>query len=327
MIQGVYKISVIIPSYNCAAYLGRTIDSVLNQTYPAYEIIVVDDGSQDNTREIVQGYGSKVKYLYQDNAGANEARNAGVAVSTGDWVAFLDADDEWVSEKLERQCAILQRHPDLVWVYSNQEIRFYATGQRRLFCAIEAIPAFIQDECVPNYIDAYACGLWMMTSTALIRKEVYWEAGGFLPGQKIHHDTDLALRIAYRYPRVGFSIQPLVYYLEGRPGSITRDTAFDIEERWLFIKKHLALSAEYGYLPQFRRCADALILRWSRNMKKMDPNCDISPFIRECKEALCWKTRMELYFRMYLPRLAAQCCDAYLKLKYSFKKPLKWVGK
>jgi glycosyltransferase involved in cell wall biosynthesis len=319
MSQAPCKISVIIPTYNCAAYLGRAIDSVMNQTCPPHEIIVVDDGSQDNTRDIVQRYGLKVTYLYQNNAGANEARNAGVSLSSGDWLAFLDADDEWFAQKLEWQCAILHRHPDLVWVYGNQEIRFCTTGEKSLFCAPEALPAFIQDERIPNYIDAYACGLWMMTSTMLIRKDVYLEAGGFLPGQRIHHDTDLALRIAYRHPCVGFCVQPLVYYTEGRPGSITRNTALDIQERWLFIKKHLALSAEYGYLSQFRRCADALILRWSRNMKKMDLNCDISPFIRECKEALCWKTKMELYFRMYLPRLAARCCDGYLTLKHYFK--------
>ncbi|HOM77565.1 MAG TPA: glycosyltransferase family A protein, partial [Anaerohalosphaeraceae bacterium] len=89
------SISVVIPAYNCQAYIRRAIDSVLGQSRPADEIIVVDDGSTDGTAEAVRTYGAKVILIQQENAGVSAARNAGIRAASGDWIAFLDADDEW----------------------------------------------------------------------------------------------------------------------------------------------------------------------------------------------------------------------------------------
>ena len=98
-------VSVVIPAYNYAHFVGEAIESVLAQTYEDFEVLVIDDGSTDNTREVVQAYVDKdnrVRYVYKDNAGLSAARNTGIEIATGAYIAFLDADDLWTCEKLER---------------------------------------------------------------------------------------------------------------------------------------------------------------------------------------------------------------------------------
>lgn len=98
-----YKVSVVIPTYNYARFISQAIDSVLEQTFKNVEIVIVDDGSTDDTREVLAGYGVQVKAVFQQNKGVSAARNTGVKNSTGDLIAFLDADDIWLPTKLEKQ--------------------------------------------------------------------------------------------------------------------------------------------------------------------------------------------------------------------------------
>ena len=97
------RVSVVIPTYNCAKFLGRTIDSALRQTYRDFEIIVVDDGSTDGTQALVAAYEESVRYVYQTNQGASAARNAALSRASGEFIAYLDADDLWRPDKLSRQ--------------------------------------------------------------------------------------------------------------------------------------------------------------------------------------------------------------------------------
>lgn len=113
------KVSVIIPTYNRAKYVTKAIDSVLAQTYKDYEIILVDDGSADNTREVLEPYMERIKYIYQDNAGVSAARNRGIRKAKGEWVAFLDSDDEWLPERLAVQMHQIKRNPRLVAHFTN----------------------------------------------------------------------------------------------------------------------------------------------------------------------------------------------------------------
>ena len=105
------SISCIVPVYNGARYVAEALDSILAQTLRPTEIIVVDDGSTDTTAEVVNGYAQDVTYLRQSNAGPASARNRGIAIATGDFLAFLDADDLWHADKLERQIAALNANP------------------------------------------------------------------------------------------------------------------------------------------------------------------------------------------------------------------------
>jgi len=116
-------VSVIIPAYNQANFIGKAIESVLRQTYQDFEIIVIDDGSTDNTEEITRGFKDKrVKYIkkYKKNRGISVARNIGIKTARGKYIALLDSDDEWLPEKLDKQINILQSEsPEVGVVYSN----------------------------------------------------------------------------------------------------------------------------------------------------------------------------------------------------------------
>ena len=118
-------ISVVIPVYNCERYLAEAIESVLAQTHPPEDIIVIDDGSTDGSAKVVARFSPKVQYHWQSNAGAGAARNRGVAVARGNFLAFLDADDLWAEDKLARQCVAFASDPTLDIVFGHIQ-QFYS---------------------------------------------------------------------------------------------------------------------------------------------------------------------------------------------------------
>jgi glycosyltransferase involved in cell wall biosynthesis len=120
-------VSVIIPTFNRAAFIERCVNSVINQTYPSIEIIVIDDGSTDQTVDILKQF-PKVKVIFQENLGVSCARNIGIKNSNGEFVALLDSDDEWLPEKIAKQINLLNKNPSLMWVHSNEE--WIRDGQR-----------------------------------------------------------------------------------------------------------------------------------------------------------------------------------------------------
>lgn len=114
-----FRISVIVPTYNRADLINETLNSILNQSHKAAEIIVVDDGSSDATEEVVRGFGPEVKYLKIENSGECRARNIGVDASSSPWIAFCDSDDLWQPEKLELQFKLFEANPDLDYSFTN----------------------------------------------------------------------------------------------------------------------------------------------------------------------------------------------------------------
>src|SRR5262245_12542579 len=107
------RVSVVVPAYNAAKTVSATLDALLAQSLPAFEIVVVDDGSKDHTREVLEPYRDRVKLVFQANAGVSAARNRAVAETTGDWVAFCDADDLWHKDKLKVMSAVIESWPDV----------------------------------------------------------------------------------------------------------------------------------------------------------------------------------------------------------------------
>jgi glycosyltransferase involved in cell wall biosynthesis len=155
-------ISVIIPVFNREAYLREALDSVLKQTRPADEIIVVDDGSTDRSAEVAHSYGGCVRYVFQANQGIGGARNTGIAIARGDLIALLDSDDLWLETKLERQCDALSQHPEFDFVFC-QMIQF-------------SKPEVSQDEQPAFNHEAMAACL---ASGLLARREVFTKTGPY----------------------------------------------------------------------------------------------------------------------------------------------------
>ncbi len=113
------RVSIVIPTFNCDRFIRRTVDSALAQTYRDFEVIVVDDGSTDGTRSIISEYGDSVRYIFQSNQGASAARNTALENASGEFIAYLDADDLWVPNKLARQIEYLDAHPDCGLVHTE----------------------------------------------------------------------------------------------------------------------------------------------------------------------------------------------------------------
>ena len=215
------RISVVVPAYNAAGYLGRALASIDAQTYPVTEIVVVDDGSTDETAELVRSHFPHVRYIQQNNAGVAAARNHGIQVAHGDWIAFLDADDDWLPNRIADQCEILQRHPDLPWC-SCRVIRLQ--GDR---ATPNAIPArLLKAVQARGYFDSFfrACaeGVEFHTCSMLIRRDILDHAGGFDTDLQVAEDRDLLFRIGLEHAAIGYAVRPGLRYHVDTPGSLTK---------------------------------------------------------------------------------------------------------
>ena len=209
------RVSVIIPSYNCARYLGRAIDSARAQTYKDYEILVVDDGSTDDTKDVSMQYGRKVTYLYQQNRGVSAARNHAILKANGELFAYLDADDMWYPEKLERQVAFLDVHQECGMVHSEMSVineqdeilhlRFYEETKR-------SVP---QGHCVQQLL--MRCHIQPLT--VVERRSSFDRVGGFDERLRVAEDYLHWIMIAAEGQALGYMAEPLGKY-RWRTGSL-----------------------------------------------------------------------------------------------------------
>ena len=202
--------SVIIPLYNKAPYVHKTVESVLGQTFDDYELIIIDNGSNDGSSEIVAGFTDpRIRTIRIDeNVGVSNARNKGVSLSTSTYITFLDADDWWEPTFLEEMSGLIERHPDAgiygtgYWIVKNGKKRLAPIGVEEGFT-----------EGIINYCKVYAKTLCMpLTSiTVAIPRTVFNETVGFKPHLKLGEDFDLWIRIAMKH-KVAFLNKPLANY-------------------------------------------------------------------------------------------------------------------
>ncbi len=196
------KISIIIPTYNSSDLVIRAIDSALNQTHDEIEVIVVDDASTDNTEQVIDSHRNKhnlTHVRHDENKGASAARNTGLAYATGDYIAYLDADDEWHPRKLEKQLTTLESKSD-DWVAVHCGIDWQ--GPLRTKCLY-----FISSILTPNkktsikeggeelIKDVLLMNLLTGSSTLLVRRETVEKIGGFDPNFPRHQDLEFLIRI------------------------------------------------------------------------------------------------------------------------------------
>ena len=190
------KITIAIPAYNAEACLRETLESALAQTYPAYEILVVDDGSKDRTEEIARSFGDRIRYIRQENQGIAGARNTAIREAKGDWIAFLDHDDLILPEKLQKQVAVIEANPNLVVVYSAFAY-LYVDGTTKVVAAFPARDLW----------PALRYRTPILPSTSIIRRSALLEIGGF---QKLYcvDDWNLWFRLVRRYSVASFQELP-----------------------------------------------------------------------------------------------------------------------
>ena len=214
-------VSIIIPAYKVAPYIAATLDSVFAQTYTNYEVIVVNDGSPD-TEEFetaIAPYLNRIRYLKQENLGASVARNAGVDAATGEFIAFLDADDLWQPNYLHEQLKFIRdRNSDLVCADATMFGEPDTEGQSYMSLLMNDAPAS-DDVSFLQLIDASRC---LITSGILARRERLLDAGVFDPALRTAQDFDMWLRLALKGARLSYHRQALLKY-RCRPDGLTRD--------------------------------------------------------------------------------------------------------
>jgi glycosyltransferase involved in cell wall biosynthesis len=195
-------VSVVIPTYDRAFFVCRAIDSVLGQRFTDYEIVVVDDGSTDDTRTALKAYANKIKYIYQENSGVSSARNTGIEHATGEWVAFLDSDDEWTEDCLSAQIERIEMLPQAVGHIANA-VTILADGQRSsLFDETGLSDRFKGQSCLIferplSTIIEYAP--WFLQAS-ILRRDVLLRVGLFDTNLSIAEDLDVISRVAHEGP-------------------------------------------------------------------------------------------------------------------------------
>lgn len=228
------KISVIIPTYNREASIGRAVYSVLNQTYPVEEVIVVDDGSQDRTGEEVRRIkDDRVKYYKTpENHGAGAARNYGVKQAGCEWIAFHDSDDEWLPEKIERQMTYMEKHPEAGLVYTA--FRAISGTEELIFPQQFNTGSKVYEG---NLLRSLLIHNTVSTQTILMRKHIFEEIGGFDEEMPSLEDWEFIIRMASKYS-IGFVPEPCVRVgTEGNRMS-SKYSKFYISNCYI-IRKHL----------------------------------------------------------------------------------------
>lgn len=192
--------SVIIPAYNAAPYIGATLDAVFKQTFPDFEVLVINDGSPDTAdlEHALGPYQTKIRYIRQENLGPSSARNAGIRAAVGKYVAFLDSDDFWLPQHLEKQVATLESNPQLQMVYANG---IHLRGDTPIGILFESSP-----QSLPVDLD---CLLHerstIVTSSAVVLREAITKAGSFDEQLRRCEDYDLWLRLVQTGATVSYN--------------------------------------------------------------------------------------------------------------------------
>lgn len=211
-------VSVVIATYNRSRQVREAIDSVLAQSVPVREIIVVDDGSKDDTRAQLLAYGDRIRPFFQANGGASAARNLAMRMAHGSWIAFLDDDDVWVQEKIEQQWALIEKDPSLGLVYCSD---YAVDEQLRVLYERKA-----QESNRGQVFERLLIKNFIFTSCVMARRDAIGKAGYMLGEYKFAQDWDLWLKIAAEHP-VDFAAAPLVLYRQSPTGCLTHDMKAD----------------------------------------------------------------------------------------------------
>ena len=195
------KFSVVIPLYNKEHYIEATIRSVLNQTCQDFEVLVVDDGSRDNSLALARKFEcDKVRIIHQENQGVSVARNTGILNAKGEFIAFLDADDEWRPEYLATINELTDKYPESAIFVTAYAVNM---GNGKINYSTRLEP---ETGCLPSYWLTLAKGYdFVWTSATVMRRDVLIDAGLFKPGEKIGQDLDMWARVARINPKVAYS--------------------------------------------------------------------------------------------------------------------------
>lgn len=242
--QSKEKVSVVIPTYNREATIGASVQSVLNQTYQNFEIIIVDDGSTDNTRQVIEAFADdRIRYVcLEQNGGVSHARNTGIGLAESEYVAFLDSDDEWLPKKLEKQMQVMLQAPETVGLVYCRMKGTKKDGTDLICPGLEEPVEELQGNIFLQLLEENVID----TPTMLVRKQCLEQTGGFDEGLKCLEDWELALRIAEQW-EIGF-VDDILVEVHFSDGGVSKNIKGDVETRCYMIAKYWELMAQRNIL-------------------------------------------------------------------------------
>ncbi|HET7563225.1 MAG TPA: glycosyltransferase [Rhodanobacteraceae bacterium] len=223
------RVTIVIATYNAAGTLAETLASVAAQTYTDFELVVIDDGSSDDTPALLARHQAAwpwLRWAQQENAGASAARMRAVAMARGEFIAFLDSDDLWLPDKLALQMAVFDRNPSTALVFTDER-DFSADGDAALSRFQQKQPAR------GRVLSSLFFGNYILNSTVVVRKDALLAAGGLNPSQRVHEGIDLWLRLAEQHD-FDYVDKVLVRY-RVRPDSISHVDLLACQQRDLEI--------------------------------------------------------------------------------------------
>jgi glycosyltransferase involved in cell wall biosynthesis len=217
-------VSVIIPTYNRSKTIARAVNSVLAQTWKEIEVIVVDDGSTDQTKDVLSQYGDKIRVIRQQNGGPSAARNTGINASKGDIISFLDSDDEWLPSKTERQVRLFQgpQSVKVVGCVCNARM-LYSTGAKTSFQIAGLHPKHAEGVWA-NPAQILVDRFLLFNQVASIRRAAFEKVGCFRQDMRLMEDYDMALRLSLAGPWA-YVADPLVIWHEDAGSGLSRNVS------------------------------------------------------------------------------------------------------
>jgi glycosyltransferase involved in cell wall biosynthesis len=218
-------VSVIIHTYNNEKFIAETVESVLNQTYKDYEIIVVDDGSVDSTRDALLPYMQEIRYHYKENGGIANAKNAGIRLSKTDFIAFLDHDDLWVPDKLKLQMEYFNKNPQVGLVYAKYNT--FRDGKELRTKSEKGYSGWVFKELLSKS--------FIQTSTVIVKKECLDAVGPYDESLSLGDEYDMFLRISKKF-QCGFVDKGLTRYRIHDTNASNDDFLFDKENLGVYKK-------------------------------------------------------------------------------------------
>jgi len=255
-------VSVVIPTHNRAQLVKGAIDSVLAQSMPVREILVVNDNSSDDTEEVLRGYGDSIRVFRAAVGGAAAARNVALPAAAGEWIAFLDDDDVWLPNKTELQMKLIRDNPKLGLVYSSD----YAVDDALTIL----YPRIVAPENRGDDFELILRRNFIFQSCAMARRDAVQRAGYMDPGLRFAPDWDLWLKIAAHYP-FDFVAEPLALCRHSASGCLTKDIS--VSDRLQEMRVIFERAIQYQSLPAGvqraargnleRQCASGLLMQGS----------------------------------------------------------------
>ncbi|MBN2843839.1 MAG: glycosyltransferase family 2 protein [Sedimentisphaerales bacterium] len=309
-------ISVVISTYNAADIILNSLNSINKQTIVPAEIIIVDDGSTDNTNDVVSDFNvqskSKIVYLFQNNTGCGLAKNHGIDSASNKWISFLDADDIWLPQKIEKAIFLLNKYPDVKILSTNYYINNSGTEGINPNCKFVNNDNTYISDCFTNYTK----GIYNLPSTVIASKSLIINAGLF-GSYRTGDDTDLWCRIGLLGVPVLYDNTPLTIYSEDSPKNFARKLY--LPERITQLNNLYRLAVDKGKEREFFPVARILTLEAINQLNYQKRYSEVAGFLDALELPFTRRFIIEEKLKAGSPRLMGNIIPAYHRLKNMFR--------